>query len=194
VHALGQVVSFRASAERQPNQVRDGLNSMLPPQIACLRAEPVSPEFHAQKSAVGKLYRYVLRVGPCRTALRRDRCWQVRYPLDLDAMGQALSLLVGRHDFTSFRAAGCSAKSPVREVSTAEIRPMEDAIWIELYGEGFLRHMVRNIVGSLHEIGRHNRPPSWFSELLEARDRTQAGVTAPPQGLFLVRVDYPGFS
>ena len=191
VHALGQVVSFRARAARQPSQVRDGLNSLLPPQIACLQADQMPAEFHAQRSAVGKLYRYVLRVGPARTALRRNRCWQVRYSLDVMAMAEALERLVGRHDFTSFRAAGCSANSPVRTIASAEIRPMEDTLWVELYGEGFLRHMVRNIVGSLHEVGRHNHSPEWFSELLEAKDRTAAGVTAPPQGLFLVRVDYP---
>ena len=179
-----------ATAQRQPSQVRDALNSSMPPQIACLRAEVVDPSFHAQKSAVGKLYRYVIRVGPTRSALRRNRCWQVRYTLDVEAMREALKSLEGRHDFSSFRASGCSANSPVRTLNHARIRVMEDALWVELYGEGFLRHMVRNIVGSLHDVGRHNKPPSWFAELLEQRDRNLAGVTAPAQGLFLVRVDY----
>jgi len=191
VHALGQVVHFRSDAKRTPEQVRRGLNSQLPPEIACLEAAPAHADFHAQQSAVGKLYRYVMRTAPSRSALQRDRCWQLRYALDVEAMRSALHVLVGRHDFSSFRATGCAAKSPVRTVSRAEVLIQEDALWVELYGEGFLRHMVRNIVGSLHEVGRHKHPPEWFSHLLEVRDRTQAGVTAPAAGLFLVRVDYP---
>ena len=191
VHALGQVVHFRSEAKRTPEQVRRGLNSRLPAEIACLEAALAHPDFHAQQSAVGKLYRYVMRTAPSRSALQRDRCWQLRYAVDVEAMRTALQTLVGRHDFSSFRAAGCAAKSPVRTILRGEVLVQEDALWVELYGEGFLRHMVRNIVGSLHEVGRHRQTPDWFSYLLDARDRNQAGVTAPAAGLFLVRVDYP---
>lgn len=190
VHALGQVCSFRAHAPRTASSIRDGLNAKLPLDIACLEAREVPARFHAQRSAQGKLYRYVLRQGPVRSAMRRGRCWQIRYPLDLAHMQQALDSLVGTHDFTSFRAAGCASRNPVREVVSARIRPMDDELWIEIYGRGFLRHMVRIIVGSLIDVGRARRPPTWFDDLIAVRDRTQAGRTALPDGLFLVRVDY----
>lgn len=191
VHALGQVCSFRCEAERKPTSIRDGLNSKLPDDIACLVAAPAQPEFHAQRSAQGKLYRYVLRVGPVKSALRANRYWGVRWPLDLDAMNAALQHLVGVHDFTSFRAAGCAARSPVRELLSGRIHAVEDELHVELYGRGFLRHMVRNIVGSLLQVGRGKRNADWFAELRDARDRAQGGRTAPGCGLFLVRVDYP---
>ena len=190
VHALGQVVSFRSSADRKAFQVRDGLNALLPKAIVCLKAEERDPAFHAQLSATGKLYRYVFRISPTRRALERDRAWELRQPLDTEAMQTALKVLEGRHDFSSFRARGCAAKSPVRVLHRADLLEKGDEIWIELYGEGFLRHMVRNIVGSLHDVGRRKQEPEWFSTLLQAKDRTQGGVTAPACGLFLVRVDY----
>jgi len=190
VHALGQVVSFRTTVERAPQKMRDGLNAHLPPDIACLDARPVAPEFHAQRSAVGKLYRYRLRVANSRSALRHGRVWASRYTLDIAAMDRAARRLVGEHDFASFRAAGCSATTSVRRIQRASVVAVDDEIWIELYGSGFLRHMVRIVVGSLVDVGRGRRAPSWFGELLELRDRQQAGRTAPAHGLYLVRVDY----
>ena len=191
VHALGQVCSFRAARVRHPQQLRDGLNATLPADIAVVEAAEVNAAFHAQRSAIGKLYRYVILPGPCRSALRRGRYWPVRWPLDHDKMRQALGSLVGRHDFTSFRASGCSAATSVRTIHRAALLQVEDELHVELYGEGFLRHMVRNIVGSLVDVGRGKQRPGWFAELLQIRDRVQAGRTAPGEGLFLVRVDYP---
>jgi tRNA pseudouridine38-40 synthase len=191
VHALGQVCSFRTERQRSPKAVRDGMNSNLPEDIGVLLAEPAHPDFHAQRSATGKLYRYRIRLGPGRPALRSGRIWSSRYALDVAAMQQALACIEGRHDFTSFRAAGCSARSPVRTVNRAQVREVEDELWVELHGEGFLRHMVRNVVGSLVEVGRGRRDPSWFRELLDQTDRKKAGRTAPSCGLYLVRVDYP---
>lgn len=191
VHALAQVCSFRATPERTAQQVLKGLNACLPPDVACLEATVAPPEFHARFSATGKRYRYVLRNGPVRSALRRERCWQVRWPLDLEAMREALQHLPGEHDFTSFRAAGCAARSPVRTLNSAELHERGDEIWVELHGKGFLRHMVRNVVGSLVEVGRGRHSPDWFAHLLRARDRGEAGPTAPGAGLFLVKVDYP---
>lgn len=191
VHALGQVCSFRATRARHAQQLRDGLNATLPADIAVIDAAEAHPSFHAQRSAIGKLYRYVILPGPHRSALRRGRYWPVRWPLDHDAMREALQRVVGRHDFTSFRASGCSAATSVRTIHRAALVQVEDELRVELYGEGFLRHMVRNIVGSLVDVGRGKQRPAWFTELLEVRDRVQAGRTAPGEGLFLVRVDYP---
>ncbi|MCP4921244.1 MAG: tRNA pseudouridine(38-40) synthase TruA [Proteobacteria bacterium] len=191
VHAFGQLCSFRTTVDRKPTSIRDGLNSKLPDDIACLVAAPAQPEFHAQRSATGKLYRYVLRIGPVPSALRAGRYWGVRWPLDLDAMNEALVHLTGEHDFTSFRAAGCSARSPVRELRRADVHVLGDEMRFEFYGAGFLRHMVRNIVGSTLEVGRGRKPATWMAELRDARDRGLGGRTAPGCGLFLVRVDYP---
>jgi tRNA pseudouridine38-40 synthase len=192
VHALGQVCSFRTQVERPASSVRDGLNALMPHDIACVHAQVAAPDFHARFSAAGKLYRYVLRVHPARSALRSGRVWQSRWSLDLDAMRQGLRLLEGTHDFTSYRAAGCAAKSPVRRVDHCDLRRVEDEVWIEIYGQGFLRHMVRNIVGTAAVVGRGRQPAQWMGELLVLRDRGLAGRTAPGCGLYLVRVDYPG--
>ncbi|MCB9764865.1 MAG: tRNA pseudouridine(38-40) synthase TruA [Alphaproteobacteria bacterium] len=191
VHALGQVCSFRAHADRPPERMLAGLNALLPPDVSCLEATPAPPDFHARFSATGKRYRYVIRVGPGRSALRRGRCWPIHWPLDVSAMEDALRRLVGRLDFTSFRAAGCSASSPVRTVDQMALLQVDDELHIEVHGEGFLRHMVRNIVGSAVDVGLGKRPPSWFDELIDRRDRSLAGRTAPGAGLYLVEVDYP---
>lgn len=191
VHALGQVVSLRCEARRPAKAFVAGLNSLLPPDIAVLEASPVPAEFHARYSAIGKHYRYRILAAPARSALRDGRVWHLREPLDVAAMQCALDAVVGEHDFSSFRARKCGANHPVRELRAARIRSVDDELWLEFHGSGFLRHMVRNLVGSAVEVGRGSRATGWMAEVLKARDRSQAGPTAPGCGLYLVRVDYP---
>jgi tRNA pseudouridine38-40 synthase len=190
VHALGQVVSFRTERKRTERQVLLGVNRGLPKDVRCLTAELVDYEFHANADVTNKLYRYVLRISETDTALRRFRLWSVRTSLDLNAMSQALSLLEGEHDFTTFRASGCVAKSPVRTIAKTSVTRVGDEIWIEVEGRGFLRKMVRNIVGSLYDVGVGKREFAWVGEILAQKNRDLASATAPAQGLYLVRVDY----
>ena len=170
--------------------MRRGLSSHLSDRVACLSAEVADPDFHALSDAQGKHYRYVLRAGNVRSPLRRDRCWMTGFELDPEAMRAALPALLGTHDFTSFRAAGCTAPGPVRTITGAHLSLHGDEFHVDIQGGGFLRHMVRNLVGSLVEVGRGHHPPAWLGEVLAARDRTLAGRAAPPHGLFLVAVDY----
>jgi tRNA pseudouridine38-40 synthase len=183
-------VSFRAAGERTEAQVRRGLTALLSDQVACLDARVADPSFHALSDARGKHYRYVLRPGGQRSPLRRDRTWTTGFALDPGAVRTALPALLGTHDFTSFRATGCTAPSPIRTVTAARLSVHGDEWHVDLHGRGFLRHMVRNVVGSLVDVGRGYREPGWLTQVIAARNRTLAGRTAPPQGLFLVAVDY----
>lgn len=190
VHALGQVCSFRTEAERRPAQIRDGLNALMPLDISCWHAEQVSEDFHARYSAIGKLYRYRIRTLPSRSALERGRAWHYRKVLDPQAMSQALQGVIGTHDFTSFRGQGCCASSPVRELTLASVEPHPGELVLEFYGKGFLRRMVRNLVGSAVMVGVGREEPEWLRQVLNEKDRNQAGPGAPSCGLYLVRVDY----
>jgi tRNA pseudouridine38-40 synthase len=190
VHALGQVCSFSTQAERKPSQIRDGLNALMPPDVSCWHAERVEEDFHARYSVVGKLYRYRIRTVPARSALGRGRSWHHRKPLDVQAMSQALQGVIGTHDFSSFRGQGCTARSPVRELQMATVEQGPNELVLEFYGTGFLRRMVRNLVGSAAQVGVGRKPPEWMVEVLNKKDRNQAGPGAPSCGLYLVRVDY----
>jgi tRNA pseudouridine38-40 synthase len=190
VHALGQVVSFRTARDRTERQVLLGVNRGLPDDVRCISAEIADYEFHANADVTNKLYRYVLRVSKTESALRRFRLWSVRESLDVAKMAKALSFLEGEHDFTTFRASGCVAKSPVRTILKTSVFMVGDEIWVEIEGRGFLRKMVRNIVGSLYDVGNGNREAGWMIEILRQKDRDLASATAPAQGLYLVRVDY----
>ena len=190
VHAMGQVVSFRTARERTERQVLLGVNRGLPDDVRCVVAELADYEFHANADVTNKLYRYVLRVSNTDSALRRFRLWSVRESLDLTAMSQALCLLEGEHDFTTFRASGCVATSPVRTILKTSVVAVGDEIWVEIEGRGFLRKMVRNIVGSLYDVGTGKQGAAWMGEILHQKDRDLASATAPAQGLYLVRVDY----
>lgn len=191
VHALGQVVAFSTTRVLPRKAYERGLNGILPADIAVVRAEAVPDEFDPRRWATGKRYRYQLSNRRVRAPLRRRTHWELFAPLELEPMQQAAQLLLGRHDFSAFRASDCEAKTPVRELREVAITGREgDAIWFELEGTAFLKHMVRNVVGTLVEVGRGKREPEWVGEVLESRNRTLAGPTAPPQGLVLVEVTY----
>jgi tRNA pseudouridine38-40 synthase len=191
VHALEQVIHFDSGAVRGDRSWVLGTNVNLPADVSVRWACPVSPDFHARFSAVARHYRYLILCRPTRSALQRDRAVWVHQDLDLDLMQCAAADLLGEHDFSSFRALACQAKSPVRCIRYAKLRRQGDLIELAIGANGFLHHMVRNIAGVLMTIGRGDAPVSWVQDLIAIRDRTRGGITAPPQGLYFVRPDYP---
>ncbi|MEN9725727.1 MAG: hypothetical protein RL434_93 [Pseudomonadota bacterium] len=191
VHALGQVVHFETEAVRTLRAWVLGTNANLPREVAVRWAVEVAPDFNARFSATARAYRYLILNQPTRLALwARHATWELR-PLDAPRMHLAAQALVGEHDFSSFRAAGCQAHHPVRTVHHISVSREGSQVVLLVRANAFLQHMVRNFTGVLLAIGRGERPVAWTGELLAARDRTQAGVTAPPQGLYLTHVDYP---
>jgi tRNA pseudouridine38-40 synthase len=186
VHALGQVASVTLTAAHDAGAIARGMNAQLPSDIRVLKVEDAPPGFHARFSATSKTYRYALRNAPVVSPFERAYAWHVPERLDVQAMGTAAAALVGTHDFAAFQSAGSDVKDTVRTMTRSEF---VDATY-EIEGNGFLRHMVRAIVGTLVEIGQGRRPVSSVEALLAGRRRADAGVTAPPHGLFLVRVDY----
>ena len=193
VHALGQVVHFdTAHPTIPPHGIRKALNTALPDQIAIIEAVQVADDFHARFDSHGKHYRYRVLSRPSRSGLDRHRNWHVDYPLDTSAMRAAAAQLVGEHDFTSFRAAGCTAKTATRKVTAIDIKDQGERIVVHVRGNAFLRNMVRIIAGTLVEVGAGRRAPDSLAELIAARDRPRAGRTAPAAGLTLMRVFYPG--
>ncbi len=191
VHALQQVVHFDTDAVRSEYSWVRGANSNLPNDIAVLWAKTVDEEFHARFSATGREYRYVILNRAVRPALLDARVsWDYR-PLDVARMQAAASSLIGTHDFTSYRAMQCQAKNPVRELRRLDVTRRGEYVTIAVAANGFLHHMVRNIAGVLMSIGAGEQSTEWAQEVLQARDRTAAGITAPPQGLYLSAVEYP---
>jgi len=191
VHGAGQVVHFDTRSSRTSKNWVYGANANLPPSISVRWAMPVSDKFHARFSAGSRRYRYIIYNCPVRPALQGNHMtWNYR-PLNLERMKQAAACLVGSHDFSSYRAMGCQAKSPVRTVDYIALRRKENLIVLDIKANAFLQHMVRNIAGVLMTIGAGNRAPEWAGEVLEYRDRTRGGVTAPPYGLYFMGVDYP---
>lgn len=196
VHALGQVASV--ALERSvmaPEAIRDGLNALLPEDVAVRLVEEAPAGFHARKAAVGKHYRYLLLCRAARSPFLRRRAWHRRGPLDLAAMARGAAALVGRHDFSAFRAAAGAARHPVRTLRRLTVAPdpagpVEGLIGIDLEADGFLMHMARILVGTLVEVGRGRLLPEATAAILAGRDRQGAGPTAPACGLYLVAVRY----
>jgi tRNA pseudouridine38-40 synthase len=191
VHASGQVMHFDAPVERSTRSWLMGINTHLPEDINLLWVRPVPEAFHARFSACARSYRYVILNRQVRSALERRTAWWVYRALDADRMHLASQQLLGEHDFSAFRASACQAKSPVKTMTAMNVVRRGDRIQLECTGSAFLHHMVRNIIGSLAKIGLGERPVEWLGEILRAQDRTLSGVTAPPMGLTLTRVDYP---
>jgi tRNA pseudouridine38-40 synthase len=191
VHALGQCVHLDLAREATPDRVRDAVNFHLKPApVAVVAAEVVDESFHARFSAVRRryLYRIVNRRAPL--TLLRGRAWLVQPPLDAAAMHRAAQLLVGRHDFTSFRSVHCQALSPLKTLDALTVERDGEAIAIAATARSFLHHQVRNMVGTLKLVGEGKWREAELLAALDARDRAAAGPTAPPEGLYLVGVDY----
>jgi len=194
VHALGQVAGFTTDSPLGPAVLLRALNAELPRDVAVLEAVEVHEGFHPIHDAVRKRYRYLIHDGPVRDVFRRGYCWQHPGRLDAGAMHRAAQALVGKHDFSSFESSGAERLSSVRTVYAISVGRGRGAeghlVTTEVEADGILYNMVRAIVGTLVEVGRGARPESWPAEVLQAADRRAGGPTAPPQGLFLVRVEY----
>jgi tRNA pseudouridine38-40 synthase len=191
VHASAQVVHFDSSARRTRRNWLLGINSNLPADICALWVAFVEPDFHARYSATSRTYRYRILNRVTRSALDRNRAWWVHRPLNESAMRSAASYLVGEHDFSAFRAAGCQASTPRRDLRVIDIERQGEWLTVTITANAFLQRMVRNIVGVLVMIGTGEQAPEWAGEVLESRDRTKGGVAAPAHGLTLIDVTYP---
>jgi tRNA pseudouridine38-40 synthase len=184
VHATLQVVHFETGVERPLTAWVRGVNSHLPEGVAVRWAAAVDDEFHARFSARGRRYRYLLLNRPQRPGLWQGRVGWFHLPLDVEAMQQAATHLIGEHDFSAFRAAGCQAKTPVKTLWRADVQQVGSLIVFDFEASAFLHHMVRNLVGSLVYIGKGTQAPDWMAELLQQRDRTVAAPTFSPDGLY----------
>jgi tRNA pseudouridine38-40 synthase len=191
VHAINQAASFRSATLLPAEKIFRGVNSVLPPDIVVKKLEEAHIDFHAQRDVKSKTYVYRIRNQNLRPALGRDYCWFIRYRLDLDAMREAASHLTGTRDFSCFCATGTDVKDRVRTLTRIDIETGPDGlIEITVEARGFLKYMVRNIVGTLVEVARGKRKPEEMMDIIASRDRNIAGATAPARGLFLKEVKY----
>ncbi len=191
VHALNQVVHFESGAERDSHSWVLGANTHLPADISLIWAKPVQVDFHARYSATSRIYKYIILNRPARPGLGHGYVtWECRR-LDVARMSEAATSLVGEHDFTSYRATSCQAKSPVRNVLSLSVKRENEYVVIAVEANAFLHHMVRNIAGVLIAIGMGKHEVGWEAEVLGAKRRDRGGVTAAPDGLYLAGVNYP---
>ena len=190
VHAWRQVIHFDTDASRAPHEWLRGANANLPNDV-CLRwVQEVADDFHARSDAIRRYYRYVILNDDVPSALLRNSCAHIARPLDAEAMHEAAQPLIGEHDFSGYRSAGCQSRSPVRKVESLRVHRDGRFIYIDICANAFVQHMVRNIAGVLIKVGHGDRPCDWPAEVLAQRDRTVGGVTAPGNGLYLVGVEY----
>ncbi|HMN45671.1 MAG TPA: tRNA pseudouridine(38-40) synthase TruA [Povalibacter sp.] len=192
VHAAIQVVHFDSPSVRSERNWVLGTNTNLPTQVSALWAREVPDSFHARYSAMARSYRYLILNRPVRPALRAGNVTWVRDPLDHERMHAAAQQLVGEHDFSSFRAAECQSRSPTRRLQRIQVRRQDELLCLDVTANAFLHHMVRNIAGTLIAVGKGDQPVEWVADVLAARDRRVAGITAPPDGLYLAAIQYEG--
>lgn len=191
VHAIGQVVHFETSARRKDVIWATGANFYLPSDIAVRWARVVSDDFHARYSAIARRYRYIIYNHRNRPAVFQQGVTHCHHPLNSSRMHRAAQFLLGEHDFTSFRSSQCQSSTPWRNVQNIKVIRQGNYILVDIKANSFVHHMVRNIVGSLMEIGRSKQDEDWLAELLKLKDRKLAAATARAEGLYLVSVDYP---
>jgi len=191
VHASGQVAHFETEVNRPLKSWLLGANTHLPSDIGLHWIREVDETFHARYSALARRYQYVIYNRPVRSALYAQRMSWHYYPLDANTMHEAGQLLLGEHDFQSFRAAECQSRTSIRDIKSLNVHRQGDCVIIDITANAFLHHMVRNIAGVLMTIGEGKQPPLWAQQVLLAKDRRAAGATAHPFGLYLVHVDYP---
>jgi tRNA pseudouridine38-40 synthase len=190
VHARAQVGAFSTKSDKACDQILKGLNGLLPQTVRVRACDEVPEVFDPRRDAIAKTYRYTFFDGPAHSPFWKHWSWYSRQRLDEKAMAQAAKHLEGEHDFSSFRAAGCAAKTPVRRILKAQVRRKGERLTFEIRGTAFLQQMVRIIAGTLYDVGTGQREPDSFVPLLAARDRKKAGKTAPPEGLVLWEVEY----
>jgi tRNA pseudouridine38-40 synthase len=190
VHACGQVASAAVSITHDVATLKRALNAQLPEDVRVLDVEDAPPGFHARFSARAKTYEYRIRNAPVGDPFRRAYEWFVPEPLDVEAMREAAQCLVGTHDFAAFQSTGGDGSGSIRTMIRSQWRQTPGRLTYEIAGDGFLRHMVRAVVGTLVEVGRRRRPVGSMAALVAGGSRSQAGATAPPHGLFLISVDY----
>jgi tRNA pseudouridine38-40 synthase len=191
VHGHAQIIHFDSPSRRSPYAWLLGTNTHLPPDVSLRWVQAVAPDFHARHSAIARRYRYVIHNSRARSALLSDRAAWLAWTLDEQAMHRASQCLIGELDFSAFRGAQCQSTTPWRCVTDIAVWRRNDFVLIDIRANAFLHHMVRNIAGTLMEVGQGRQSEAWVAEVLASRDRTRAGMNAPAQGLYFVAADYP---
>jgi tRNA pseudouridine38-40 synthase len=191
VHAIHQVANFKIFSDISPSAFLRGLNSLLPDSIVIKEAEYVSLDFHARYDASSKIYEYRVYTDKIKSPFLRNYAWNISHPINLQSMEKCIEIIKGIHDFSSFYSSGGDKVDPVRNMMFAEVRKQKDTMFIFTFeADGFLRHMVRNIMGTIVMVGLGRIDINQFGEILESKDRGKAGIKAPPAGLYLKNVTY----